>query len=184
MPPAKRKPPVVKPAGGDGVTLDEPLEFLRASTYRQRQVCLTIERFAAGEAQSGEIIAASEYLSVEYPLHLFDMAEDLLALLSARCKPTDNIAPIVEELAETQKTVRVLAAKTVKVLVAQLQQLDVSAPTRSAQRLARELLVVLRRLSAIESGIILPLARVRLSDDDLTGLSLRLRKRRGLVDHV
>ena len=53
-------------------------------------------------------------------------------------------------------------------------------PTKTLQRQARELLTVLRRLSAIESGIILPLARVRLTDEDLGELARRMRMRRGL----
>ncbi|TNE37868.1 MAG: hypothetical protein EP345_18455 [Sphingomonadales bacterium] len=181
MPPAKRKPPV-KPSSGTAVSVDEPLEFLRANTYQLRQVCLTIEGFVAGEAPADKVIAACQYLSVEYPLHLFDVTDDLAPLLQDRCKPSDNIAPVLEELVETQKTVRVLAAKTVKVLVAQLEQRSDGGPTRSAQRQARELLVVLRRLSAIESGIILPLAGVRLSAVDLADLSCRLKRRRGLAD--
>jgi len=181
VPPAKRRPPV-KPSKGDAVSVDEPLEFLRGSTYRQRQVCLTIEQFLTGDAPANEIIAACEYLSVVYPLHLFDLVDDLLPLLRDRCKPSDNILPVLEELAEAQKTVRALAAKTVKALVDHLERQSEGGPSKALQRQTGELLTGLRRLSAIESGIVLPLARARLSDNDLHELAQRMKTRRGLKD--
>jgi len=179
VPPAKRKPPV-KPSSGAAVSVDEPLEFLRANTYQLRQVCLTIEGFVAGEAPADKVIAACQYLSVEYPLHLFDVTDDLAPLLQDRCKPSDNIGPVLDELGEVQKVVRPLAAKTVKALLGYLEHMSEDEPTKVLQRQARELLTVLRRLSAIESGIILPLARVRLTDEDLGELARRMRMRRGL----
>lgn len=181
MPPAKRKPPV-KPTKDGAAWVDEPLDFLRGDTFRQRRVCQTIDHFMTGEAPANEIIAACEYLSVDYPLHQFDVADDLVPLLRDRCKPSDNIMPVLEELAEAQKTVRSLAVKTVKALVGQLERRSEGGPSKALQRQTGELLTGLRRLSAIESGIILPLARVRLSEVDLADLSRRLKRRRGLAD--
>lgn len=181
MPPARRKPPV-KPAKGGTASVDEPLEFLRGITFRQRQVCLVLERFETGHASAKEIIGACEYLSVEYPLHLFDVSDDLAPLLLDRCKPSDNIAPVLEELDEAQQTVRVLASRTVRSLITHLEHMSEGSRTKTLRRQSRELLAGLRRLSAIESGIVFPLARVRLGKEDLEELARRMRERRGLKD--
>jgi len=172
---------VVEPLHGRDASIEEPLDFLRGNTYRQRQVGVVLESFTEGEAPADEIIAACEFLSIELPLHMFDVSDDVVPLLISRCKQSDNITPVVEEIAELQRFAKSNATKCINALMTQIERMSGKKPTEAVKRRVLELLTTLRRLSAIENGIILPLARVRLTDEDIAELSKQMQKRRGLT---
>lgn len=178
MPPAARKPSV-RPFKGFTESIDEPLEFLRSETYRLRQAAEALERVADGESRADEILSACEFLSVELPLHLLDVKSDLHALLSKNCKPVDNIEPVVAELISVQGAIRTKGPKTVSALLRQIERGPAKRTTPATRRLASELATSLSRLLAIESGILIPLARVRLGSDELVELGNRMKLRRG-----
>lgn len=160
---------------------EEPLEYLRSDTYRQRQVGAILERLLNGEAAREEVLTACEFLAVELPLHLIDVSNDLATMLSERCKPSDNIASLLEEFGAAQKLVKQLSLKMHHALLRHIERDPARDPTKSTLSLARNLLTALRRLSALESGIIFPLARVRLDKEALAELDRRIRQRRGIV---
>ncbi len=178
MAPVSRKPNL-KPYKERPVSVDQPLEFLRATTYRQRQVCLTLEAVTRGDASKTDIIEACQFLAVELVLHHFDETEDVVPLLRERCKSEDNIEPVLADLDVDQGLVRSLGLKVSRALMAQMSRSRKSKPTKALRAHAGDLLVALRRLSAIENGIILPMARARFTVADLDELSLRMAMRRG-----
>ncbi len=178
MAPVSRKPDV-KPLVGRSVSVDEPLEFLRAAAYKQRQVCQTLEAVTKGDADKNDIIDASQFLAVELVLHLLDEAEDVAPLLRERCKPEDNIGLVLEDFEKEQELVRALGLKVSRALMAQMARSPKTKPTKSLRTQATELLTALRHLSAIENGIILPMARARFDTADLDRLSLGMAVRRG-----
>ena len=181
MPPTKRKP-AVRPFRAKATSVDEPLEFLRSCVYQQRETVKTLEGLERNEVHADELISACEFLSVEWPLHLRDISDSLATLLGKRCKPADNIESVFAELEEAQSKVKSISAKTTRGLLAQIERMPEKAPTKVLCRQASELITVLRWLSAIESGIVLPLARVRLKAEDLLALTQQMRARRGLLE--
>jgi len=181
VPPTRRQP-AVRPFRGKATSVDEPLEFLRSCVYQQRETVKTLERLGRNEVHADELISACEFLSVDWPLHLHDISDSLATLLRERCKPADNIKSVFAELEEAQSKVETISAKTTRGLLAQIERMPEKAPTKVLCRQASELITVLRWLSAIESGIILPLARVRLRADDLLELAQQMRARRGQLE--
>jgi len=179
MSPAPRKPSV-RPFQGLIDSIDDPLEFLRSETYRQRQAGAALERLAEGVSRADEILSVCEFLSVDLPLHLLDAKADLAVLLREACKPRDNIESVVEELSALQKTLSAQGKRTTSALLKHLERGPSKGPTQGARRLAKEMASTLRRLSALENGILIPLARVRLKEDELSELARRMRIRRGL----
>lgn len=167
---------VVAPAPGE-----EPLEYLRGDTYRQRQIGAILERFLNGEATTEDILTACEFLAVELPLHLMDVSDDLAAMLAERCRPSDNIGSLLEELSVAQKEVKQQSLKMHHALLRHIERHLARRPTKSTLASAKSLLIALRRLSALESGIVFPLARVRLDEEALAELDRRIRLRRGLI---
>ncbi len=161
------------------VSVSEPLDFLRATTYKQREVCQVLSNIAEGEVVANEVIDACQFLTVELILHLSDEAEDMVPMLRERCKPHDNIEPILEDVSKEHGLIRSLGLKLSRGLMAQVASNPNRKPSKPLRTQAADLLKELRRLSAIENGILLPMARVRLTSSDLEALSLSMAKRRG-----
>ena len=178
MPPAPRKPSV-QPFKGFTDSIDDPLEYLRSETYRMREVCAALERVVNEAGRADEIVSACEILSVDLPLHLLDVNGDLAPLLENTCKPSDNVGPVIEELDQAERVVRAKNARAVSALLKHLERGPTRSPTPATRRLVIEIVSSLRRLSALESGILIPLARVRLDEARLSDLGQRMKMRRG-----
>lgn len=107
--------------GGDRpVSVSEPLEFLRATTYKQREVCQTLADVIGGEAAPKDVIEACQFLTVELILHLADEAENMVPMLRARCKPHDNIEPVLEDLSREHGRIKALGLKVSRALMSQV----------------------------------------------------------------
>ena len=164
---------------GHKVTVSEPLDFLRSITYQQREVSLILEAVVDGKAMPEAVIDACQFLSVELFLHLHDESEDVVPMLRARCKPDDNIEPVIQDLSQEHSAIKLLSLKVSKTLMSQVAKKPGRKAGKILREQAKELIEGLRRLSAIENGIILPIARARFSNTDLEELSLRMAMRRG-----
>jgi len=173
----QRKPE--EKVSGHAVSVSQPLEFLRATTYRQRKVCQVLEDVTDGGASAEDIIEACQFLSVELFLHLFDESEDVVPLLRERCKKDDNIEVVLADILKEHALIKSLGLKVSKALMSQVAKDPSRKITRTLRTQATDLLEGLRRLSAIENGIILPIARARFGEADLEALSLSMATRRG-----
>jgi len=180
MPPDTRKQTSQPPRGSPNA-IGDPLEFLRNETYRLRDVVTVLERVINGEGRADEIVSSCEFLSVSLPLHLFDMRSDLAILLEGASKPSDNVGRVFEEMASIEKDVRAKGGKVVAALLKHIGRDPAKGPTPATGRITNEFVILLRRLSAIESGILLPLSRVRLGSDELEELGRRMKSRRGFA---
>lgn len=159
--------------------LSDPLDFFFAEHFRQRKLCNCIEVLA--EADSLDHNLAAEILAFlhhDIALHVQDEEEGLFPLLRRRCAPEDDIEKVFTALSSEHAGDRHLADKIVSGLEAALAD---DRPV-SAQSELRDVMVDFarneRRHLALENSVVLPLARRRLSEDDLAALSENMVERR------
>lgn len=162
--------------------MHEPLDWLFSEHYRHRQLCALIERVAGATVplrdETAEIL---DFLRFELPLHVIDEEEDLFPLLRRRALPEDELDKVLGVLSADHKADMVNAAN-LRVLLE--TALETGAPPGHTLENRRAMLAFAsgeRRHIALENAIILPIARLRLTADDLRKLALRLAARRGVV---
>ena len=158
--------------------LASPLDFIAEDHLRQRVICAMLDRIASGDAGPEDLQQVRQVLGHELPLHLQDEEEDLFPLMRRRCEPEDEIDKVIERLRnehahgaeETRNVITVVEMSGAG--AKRLSKAHRAMLTAYATRTRRRLIVV--------NAIILPLARLRLTMDDLETLRLRMQARRGL----
>lgn len=159
----------------------EPLNWLFAEHYRHRQLCKVIEHIAqSDDFDEDRIKAALHYLKTDMPLHVLDEEEDLFPLMRRRAQPDDDLERILGDLGADHHA----DAERVQFLIEGLKTALKNKTSPASDDVLRPLLLVFvsheRRHVALENAIVLPIARLRLTPEDLKALSRRLAARRGI----
>jgi hemerythrin-like domain-containing protein len=160
--------------------LSEPLDFFFAEHFRQRKLCNLIEELAMADALDRRLAAeVLDFLRHDMALHVRDEEEDLFPLIQRRCLPEDEIDRVLSALTAEHAGDRHLADVMIDGLTRALNE---ERPPGNSPEL-REAMIDFarneRRHLALENSVVLPLARLRLTADDLAELSARLAARRG-----
>lgn len=162
--------------------LAEPLSWLFAEHYRHRQLCALIERIGTASVvlrdEMGEALA---FLRHDLPLHVIDEEDDLFPLLRRRCGPEDELGRTLGILSADHRKDMDAAAILTALMEEALRTGRPPGGDLEARRRFVDFANQERRHIALENAIVLPIARLRLTPDDLAGLSRRLAARRGLV---
>jgi len=154
-------------AGGD--VLPDPLTQFAQEHLRQREVCAMLDALAtAAQPDRAMAHAALRHLSTALPRHMRDEGQILFPLLRQRSAPEDEINETLDRLdADHAQSIQALGA-----VIAALGRLANSGGALSAEEAdtltgfaAHE-----RRHLIVENAIVLPLARVLLTEDDLEAL--------------
>lgn len=162
--------------------IHEPLNWLFAEHYRHRQLCQLIERVGNATVllrdEAQEILA---FLRHDMPLHVIDEEDDLFPLLRRRCQPADELDGVLGALSVEHRD----DLEQSRALISGLQRglADGQAPghDRETRALFTEFAIHERRHIALENAVVLPIARLRLTTEDLRSLSIRLAARRGVL---
>ena len=158
--------------------LEEPLEFIHEDHLRERQICAFLDDIGDGTAELDVVQAALDFLSNELPLYMRDEEEDLFPLLKRRCEPDDEIEKIISKPVEDHEHANQDAETIVNILE---KLVTASDPASEAEKLAlQEFAAHTRKHLILENAIILPFARLRLTENDRKSLYLRMCQRRGL----
>jgi hemerythrin-like domain-containing protein len=150
--------------------LREPIDYVYADHYRQRTVCAMLDDLASdpcGEIASQKSAALLGYLENDLALHIADEDEDLFPRLKARARPEDGVDSVLEILAEEHES----DIRRVPPLIAALRELVAGKRPADEKDFVRNAIVFAesqRHHLAWEHGIIMPLARKRLTRTDLT----------------
>jgi len=162
--------------------LREPVEYLLAEHFRQQEVCRMLAALAGAPepgALAATVAAALRYLAEDLPLHIADEEQDLFRCLRGRCLEEDGLGSILGVLNAEHERDETLAAT----LVADLRELAAGrAPADMAafRHAAAVYSETQRRHVAWENGVLLPLARRRLTPVDWIDLGRRMAARRGI----
>jgi len=158
------------------------LDFILAEHLNHRRMCRALEHLAhTVEFEAAQITALLDFIRFDLTLHVIDEEEDIFPLLRSRCEPEDEVDDVLGRLTVEHATDKELSGRARDVLNACL---ILRKPPRSIIGGAEALLAFaqheLRHLT-LENAVIVPLARRRLSQEDLRLLSERLLARRARV---
>lgn len=158
--------------------LASPLDYVFADHFRQRTLCWVIDRIADAEERDEECIGAVlHFLREEFGPHVIDEEEDLFPLLRRRAEPDDRIEEVLGELSQEHAADKLDAEAIVEGL---LETTGRSCFTKGFRDLLHRFAANERHHLIVENAIVLPLARVRLTIDDLRNLGRRMAARRGI----
>ena len=161
------------------VLLDKPLEVIHEDHLRARQICALIDEVARGSVPDNDTVSAIVcFVTRELPLHRKDEKEDLFPLLRRRCAPEDEIEKVIAKLLQDHRHAHEETPRIVVVLEDLAEQ--ARAPTEDETELLLAHAAQSRRHLILENAIILPFARLRLTETDLDTLNIRMCQRRGL----
>jgi len=161
------------------VTPHDPIEFMLAEHLNHRRMCKALERLAAmSEFDPAPITAMVDYIRFDLTLHVIDEEEDFFPLLQKKCAPDDDIEAILKRLTADHETDKALSAQVRDMLNACLILRKPPSVIEGAVEALTAFAANERQHLALENAIIIPIARRRLTEEDLKTLSRRLLARR------
>lgn len=158
---------------------DDPLEYLVYEHLKYRQMCNDLDRLAdAPEFDAEAVTRLAETIRADLTMHVFDEEERLFPLLRQRCRPEDEVAETLERMTrENAERMDYLARARIALLTAFTDSKPLSQIAGASETL-HACAQGLRRLIMLENGVLIPLARRRLLDEDIAALSARFAVRR------
>lgn len=158
--------------------LAEPLEYIFADHFRQRVLCAELRRFAAtGRVPAATAREMSDFMRHDRVLHHQDEELDLFPALRRRVQPEDNLGVVLERLSEDHGASEPNAADIARALSAPAVQGVVVLSERVQKKMAAMAASEHRHL-AVENGLVMTIARVRLTRTDLARMAENMRARR------
>lgn len=161
--------------------LDEPLEYIFADHFRQRVVFATLQHFAkeASASRAGaDTITA--FLTHDLVLHHADEDEDLFPLVRLRALPEDDLGAVLARLGEDHRRSDARIEDIVRALIPRTDR-DPVHLSKGLCELIQGYVTDGNHHLAVENGVVLAIARIRLARKDLKAISWGMKARRGLT---
>lgn len=155
--------------------IDSPLDFIFAEHHRQREAAMILLKVADGEFDDHGLRALIHFLEHDFALHVGDEEVVLFPSLRAHCQPDDNVDRVIERLMEEHREDETIGDEVVLILRQRLHGHDLSPMQVRKLRLFSD---HIRQHLALENGVLLPIARVRLDESALQLISDSLKQRR------
>lgn len=158
---------------------ENPLDFIVEDHMREREVCALIDNLvAARPIKHAERQRILSFLTEDLPQHLADEEIDLFPLMLERCDPEEEIKSVIDKL-ESDHAHAFADAPAIAALIAAWKPDDAALSATDCAQLA-EFASHARRHLILENAIILPIARARLTREDLKTMREHMLERRGL----
>ncbi len=164
----------------DPDSLGDPLDFIRDDHARQLRMCNLLDAFTEKLELEPVMPLASallEYLTGDLPLHTEDEERDLRPALEERCEPEDNLDEVLKQLTKEHELNRDLVSFMIEDLEALADGRTLSNPVRLMMNV-KEFSETQRQHVTWEERVLLPLARQRLTAEDLAAIGRNMAKRR------
>lgn len=159
----------------------EPVEYIIADHFRQRTLCGILDEIAEAEIVDVVLVTASlRFLKCEFGPHVLDEEEDLFPLLRRRAEIDDDINQVLNQLCEEHASDEADANEIIDQLSRLLNQGTSRDFTRENRDLLKRFAANERQHLILENAIVLPLARVRLTEQDFRNLGKQMAARRGV----
>lgn len=161
----------------DIMLMADPLEFIAEDHMRVKTVAETMMRIASGsEPEQSDMREATTFLTHELPLFIHDEDDDLLVLLEKRVKADDSFGQLKKDLESIHEAIEAEG----KDVIARLKsaQTDDAALSLYDRSKIETLATRLRQDMITENAKLLPLARDRLTGDDIATLRSNMVQRR------
>lgn len=173
---AARRAPTLDSAGPDP---NDPLAFILYEHHRHRVMCNALDELAAKERfDAAAVTRLADFIRNDLSQHIADEEEVFFPMLHNRCEAEDEIDAALKRLNEEHEADRDLSLDVrVFLLRAATENAPMSAFPGAPEAL-RQFAQSQRRHMMLENAVLLPLARRRLTDQDLSVLGARLAGRR------
>lgn len=165
--------------GSGPADYENPLDFIAGDHMREREVCTLIDRLVAeGRLQASETRQITGFLTTRLPDHLDDEEIDLFPMMRMRCEAEDEIEKVIEKL----RSDHTHAFADAPAIAALIEGAGAGAALSDAERaLMTGFADHARRHLILENAVVLPIARARLTGDDLATMKRHMLARRGLA---
>ncbi|MCI2399615.1 hemerythrin domain-containing protein [Aliiroseovarius subalbicans] len=159
--------------------LGNPLEFLYLDHLQEREICAVLDRISNALAVDPDDVSdVLAFLREVLPFHLADEEEDLFPLLRKRCEAEDEIDKAIHRLLSDHSHA---AEDTPDVITILERHAAGGCELEEGERMAlKQYASHARRHLVLENAIILPIAKLRLNEEDLDRLRHGMLERRGL----
>ena len=167
----------------DPAMLRTPLDVIAADHARARRICAELDSLAmSGRLNRERVQGVLRFVNTELGVHTRDMVDDLFPLLRRRCPREEDIDVAIARISSDRWAARALLPQMNSVLADCLDADRV--PTSNEAAVLFSFTDHTRRHLSAETAILLPLARVRLTQLDLESLFLRMQARREIVPSI
>jgi len=157
---------------------EQALDFILYEHLRHREMCNALDRLAeASTFNVDETTKLAAFIRTELTLHVADEEELFFPLLRERCLPEDEIGGALDRLNREHAEDRDLSALVRVLLLQAVTEEKAPAAIEGASNALRAFAQSQRRHMMLENAVLIPLARRRLTPDDLTSLGKRLAAR-------
>ena len=161
--------------------LDQPLDYVLADHLRQRVLCVLCDQIADSTEVDPEIAAeVVAFMTRDLVVHVIDEEQDLFPMIRRRATPEDAIEPVLGQLSGDHAEDEALANTIIAGLQA-IRGVSPPKPPKDLRKALRRFAESQRQHLALENATLMPLAKRRLTPQDLTELSVRMATRRGIV---
>jgi iron-sulfur cluster repair protein YtfE (RIC family) len=156
-----------------------PLDWFAREHEHHREMCAEMRELASSQTfDRAALVAMAEFVERELAQHLMDEEQELFPLLTRRAEPDDGAEEVLQRLRGEHRHDRDQAQAVAVHLRRCLDERrapgeDALASLALASFATHELTHL-----ALENAVVLPLARLRLSARDLSGLRRRLAQKR------
>jgi len=154
----------------------DPLDYLMAEHLRQRQFANLLNFIAEGVINRRTIADAIRFVENDLSEHILDEETSFFPILRPLCVEADKIDDLLGLLAEEHREDEGESEGILTILRAAGAG---SAPTEAERERLRLFADHLKRHLALENGVLLPLARARMTPEALQILSQSMLRRRG-----
>ncbi len=155
--------------------IDQPLDFIFAEHHRQREAATILLQISHGEFDRLGVKELIEFLEVDFARHIGDEEVALFPLLRAHCLAEDNVDAVINRLADEHREDESSGMTVVAILTSLLAGQSLSLDDKRQLKVFAE---HIQQHIALENGVLLPIARVRLQFAQLEMLSEMLKQRR------
>jgi hemerythrin-like domain-containing protein len=158
---------------------EEALDFILFEHMKHREMCKALDQLADSAAfDPKEAARLAEFIRVDLTMHVFDEEEDFFPLLQRHCLPEDEIGVALERMEREHAEDRDLSARVRIALLDVVTQRKPPSQIPGAAETLKAFAQNQRRHMTLENAVLIPLARRRLSAQDIEALGLRLAARR------
>lgn len=155
--------------------IDSPLDFIFAEHHRQREAATILMMVADGEFNKRGVAELITFLEVDFAVHIGDEEIVLFPLLRRHCPPEDGVDRIIDRLQDEHRADESDGEAVIGILKERLLGQTLS---ENSKRQLRRFAEHVRQHLALENGVLLPIARVRLKAGILQTVAALLRERR------
>lgn len=155
--------------------IERPLDFIFAEHHRQREAAAILTMIADGEFNRHGAEDLVKFLEEDFELHIADEEISFFPILREHCLNEDDVDAVMNRLVEEHRKDESSAEETVALLNVLLTG---GALADNEKRRVRLFAEHIRQHLALENGVLLPIARVRLRTAELELLTDMFKQRR------